>query len=137
MIIITLVILFACNQDEQEELLFNRSQCIVEVELRWADSIEFKEKQDLLGLISDSFGKDFLDNYELTPPSMSYKGENNEYIYIQYRNHCLKKYNVTRDIISRIFPEFIGYIEFSMSNDIIHPGMNTINVQGRSWIKDW
>lgn len=131
-IIITLLFLLGCDQEEQS--LFSRSQCIVEVELNWIDSVKNAEKQELLGLISNSFGKEFLDNYQLTPPSMSYKGEDNEYIYLQYREDCLRKHEITQDLLSRITPRFRGFVEFSVYEGMVYPGVNTIDVQGRSWL---
>ena len=131
---ILLILAFMLPAYSQAEPEYTRSQCIVKMILEWENRIDLLDREEIIGSISIVFGNTFLEIYQSTPPSMTYQGDDREYIYIQYKSMCDQKYPTTRNILSRIESEFQNYVNFFVSDETIQPSPDTIDIYGEYWI---
>ena len=65
---------------------------------------------------------------------MSYRGDNQEYIYLQLNKMCKRKHEIFKKIISRTKSSYKAFAEIILHDEIVQPKNDTINVYGPYWI---
>lgn len=130
MSIVPFFFLSLCAHGEE---IYTRSQCIVKAELKWKSDVSFDVRQNTLGAMSRSFANEFSIVHQSIPPAMSYRGDNQEYIYFQLNRMCNHRYEILRNIASRVWTNYETFSKITIHDEIVRPGNDTINVYGPYW----
>ena len=132
---VLLIFFFASACADIAEPKFSRSDCIAKVELDWEDSVDLPTREKVRQAIGDAISRTIADGSGLPRPSISYKGSDKELLYLQYRNQCDKKIEITNQLLTQhVAPRVSGFPVYNVSNEAVIPSTNTIEVYGPYWV---
>jgi len=125
----------ACNKKSKATFNpeYTRSECIVKVKIIWPSG-EI-EKESKIRRISSYIIRARSRGYIGPVPSLAFRGDDRDIVYLQYPAQCNEKYYWSSEIIENYIEiELGGPLEFDITDEVVEPGINTIDHLGPQWV---
>jgi hypothetical protein len=121
------IILSACTS--AQSTLPSRHECIVRVEFN-----DNGELEDIYPLLSSLVRQSKRNGFVALPPSVAIPAEARSLLYMQYKEMCSQREELTRILFKNHIEGFIKNLpEYKISVENIKPSPSTIDVQGVYW----
>lgn len=134
LVVTVALILLAFPNNGRSEAKFTRSQCLVRVDFSWDTEIREEARGEILRQIAHNLAGSFRETYSTAGPSAASKPGPRRHLYLQYGSHCDDKHRITRELMARMMPELSTLLTYQVSDEIIQPGRDTMQLYGDQWI---
>lgn len=130
-LMVSLCLVASCSGAEVN--LPSRSECIVKVDFS-GHLAPMENLEMIYPRISQAIRSAHKNGFVIRAPSMVVSNKDRRSIYLQYRERCSERHyhteNLFREFVEPNVPEVAGY---EISNEIITPSPETIDVNGIYW----
>lgn len=125
------IVLSSCSKAERE--LPSRSECIVRVHIV-DDQLGKHEIEDSYLQISRAIRGSKDRSFPSTPPSLVIPKSDRRSIYLQYRENCSDRIELTEYLLSEYVQPYVSIMpDYKLSAETVDPSPRTIDIQGAFW----
>lgn len=107
-----------------------REDCIARIEIAWENESS-ADKEKTIRFIVEKILRAPKYDFNKVSPDMASRGENREFIYLQYKFDCVNKEENTRTLIAH-FQDLVD-VRLTVSKGRFFPGVDTIRSYGEWW----
>lgn len=123
---------YSCSKAEHE--LPSRSDCIVRVHIT-DGQLEMREVEDSYPKISRAINESRGRGFPSAPPSLSIPSGDRRSIYLQYRENCPDRIELTEQLLSEYVQPYVSRMPaYKVSRETVNPSPRTIDIQGDFWM---
>lgn len=133
-IILLAFTLLGCGQEEEK---YYRADCIVRINIDWSGyDIErrIRVQNDVFMEAAFAYHQTLGFDSPVSGPNASFKGEQREYYYLQFKGMCDRRYEFGENIITYFEDNFDDVPPMEVDTGRFEPGRDTIESWGPSWI---
>ena len=122
-------LLYGCSQGPK----YYREDCIVRINFDWTGMTP-GEKYAALNSFAKIYPKAPKKSYNEIPPSSAVQGENDEYLYLQYKFDCENRIPNTEDLVAYVKTQIASSPNIEVDTGRFKPSIDTILSSGSNWI---
>lgn len=113
---------------------YTRTECITKVKLYWPSEMSAMNREKTIDEVFSIEKKMQQTEHKLPIAGFGIRNADRSDFYVQYRDSCASKNEMTNDFFRRLAHEISQFPKYEVSNEIVVPSPKTIDMRGSSWV---